>query len=181
MGSRLYNRIFKFWIGKYPQELDERQMQLVNAHYAKFGIVCSALLLGLFLVCQFVILAGYLAGFDTNWPTWLFIIFLPYCYFAAKYPQPLTIELQNPADFTEQKMRHRAARRKKPAWLIGAALALGLIAVAKNRLPDIPVWLVAPFAVLAAAALMRVEHQEIGKTEHTLAEEVRKQQDEYSE
>ena len=62
MGKKLYDGMFKFCIGRYPQELDERQMELVNAYYAKVGIVCSALLTGLFLVSQFVILAVLLAG-----------------------------------------------------------------------------------------------------------------------
>ena len=66
-------------------------------------------------------------------------------------------------------------------WLIGAALVLGFIAAAKSRLPDIPAWLIAPFAVLAAAAIIRFEYQEFGKIENDLAEKVRRQQDEYSE
>lgn len=181
MGKKLYDGMFKFCIGRYPQELDERQMELVNAYYAKVGIVCFVLLTGLFLISQFVILAGYLTGFDTKWLTWLWIVFLPYCYFAIKRPQPLAIELQNPDEFAEQKMRHRAARRKKVVWLIGAALVLGFIAAAKSRLPDIPAWLIAPFAVLIVVVIMRFEYQEAGKIENDLAEKVRRQQDEYSE
>ena len=181
MGKKLYDGMFKFCIGRYPQELDERQMELVNAYYAKVGIVCSVLLTGLFLISQFVILAVLLAGFDTGRLSWLSVVLLPYGLFIAKRPQPLAIELQNPDDFTEQKMRHRAARRKRLVWLIGAALVLGLIAVSKSRLSDIPAWLIAPFAVLAAAAIIRFEYQEFGKIENDLAEKVRRQQDEDSE
>lgn len=181
--KKWYEHMFKFCVGQPPHRLDERQMQMVDAHYAKIGIVCSFLLnIFMFLLC----ILGLIATLSDNqlllrihMIAW--IVMMPYLYFLVKNPLKLDLEWQNPADFSEQKIRQKKQQIHRATWLGFFIISIIGITAAKGLKPEVPIWLIAPFVVLAVGLIMRFEHMESMQNHDERVKEFREQQNENAE
>ena len=180
--NKLLNKIFNWLIGKEEQGLDERQQQLINAFYARLGRLASRLtFFAMLLDTVFYILKSIqLLDWQPNVPAVVFIMVYG-AFFNLYYPKNIEEELLNPDDFTESKIQQKMRNIVKRAIITFMVTCVGVVLFLRSNEPTVPLWLMMPFALMAAISVTWFVISEERKLLQQQAQIMQQQQNQHDE
>lgn len=180
--NKLLNKIFNWLIGKEEQGLDERQQQLINAFYARLGRLASRLtFFAVLLDTVFYILKSIqLLDWQPSVPAVVFMMVYGE-FFNLYYPKNIEEELLNPDDFTEIKMQQKTRNIVKRAIVTFMVTCVCVVLFLRSNEPTVPLWLMMPFALMAAISVTWFVISEERKLLQQQAQIVQQQQNQHDE